>query len=301
MVDSTLSTTVGELSFMTFEAIEDVNAHVRRLAAEQGITASRQFIDDWVDRSSALAGQNGLPADEIQQMLVNLVRRGVVSSRAAFDLHVAYLGRQTRSACRFDPFGDFATAGYLRNFPGYGTGRHLSDHERMACMLFASEAAAHLKHMRRLAYSDVLKTHETLFGNVYPWAGRDRLETAPNLLITKAGLGNIFALPGHERRAMDHALQQGSDVSIMRSRPGEIMGHMAHAHPFLDGNGRTLMIVHNELCRRAGFHIDWMSVDPRQYLWTLTLELQAPGSGALDKLLAAYVIRKPLDLTSSIS
>jgi fido (protein-threonine AMPylation protein) len=29
----------------------------------------------------------------------------------------------------------------------------------------------------------------------------------------------------------------------MRERPGEVMGYFAHGHPFLDGNGRTIMVV----------------------------------------------------------
>jgi cell filamentation protein len=45
----------------------------------------------------------------------------------------------------------------------------------------------------------------------------------------------------------------------MRQKPGEVMGYLAHGHPFLDGNGRTIMLVHAELARRAGFGIDWGS------------------------------------------
>ena len=43
----------------------------------------------------------------------------------------------------------------------------------------------------------------------------------------------------------------------MTEKPGEIMGYLAYAHPFLDGNGRTIMVVHAVLAQRAGFSIDW--------------------------------------------
>ena len=52
----------------------------------------------------------------------------------------------------------------------------------------------------------------------------------------------------------------------MRERPGEIMGFLAYAHPFLDGNGRTIMVVHTELAQRAGVSIAWDATDKDAYL-----------------------------------
>jgi hypothetical protein len=43
----------------------------------------------------------------------------------------------------------------------------------------------------------------------------------------------------------------------MKARSGEIMGYLAYGHPFLDGNGRTIMTAHSALAQRAGFSIDW--------------------------------------------
>jgi len=45
----------------------------------------------------------------------------------------------------------------------------------------------------------------------------------------------------------DYAQRLGQDRAFMAARPGEVMGYLAHGHPFLDGNGRTLMVVHIEL------------------------------------------------------
>jgi cell filamentation protein len=45
----------------------------------------------------------------------------------------------------------------------------------------------------------------------------------------------------------------------MKARPGQIMGYLAYAHPFLDGNGRAIMTVHSVMAQRAGFGIDWSS------------------------------------------
>ena len=43
----------------------------------------------------------------------------------------------------------------------------------------------------------------------------------------------------------------------MVSKPGEVMGYLAYGHPFLEGNGRTIMVVHSVLADRAGLRIDW--------------------------------------------
>jgi hypothetical protein len=36
------------------------------------------------------------------------------------------------------------------------------------------------------------------------------------------------------------ALRKGNDEEYMKAKPGEIMGYLAYAHPFLDGNGSTI-------------------------------------------------------------
>src|SRR5207237_9831432 len=91
--------------------------------------------------------------------------------------------------------------------------------------------------------------------------------------------------PQHIRRAIDHAWKLGNDPKAMRGKPGEVMGYLAHGHPFLDGNGRTIMVVHCVLAQRAGFSVDWASTDKTAYLQTLTKELDDPGKGILDKYL----------------
>ncbi len=35
------------------------------------------------------------------------------------------------------------------------------------------------------------------------------------------------------------------------------MGQLAFAHPFLNGNGRTILLTFMELSFRAGFSVDW--------------------------------------------
>lgn len=79
----------------------------------------------------------------------------------------------------------------------------------------------------------------------------------------------------------------------MRARPGEVMGYLAFGHPFLDGNGRTIMVVHAEFAERAGFSIDWTATSKAEYLNALTQEIAQPGARHLDVYLKAF-LRDPV-------
>jgi fido (protein-threonine AMPylation protein) len=188
----------------------------------------------------------------------------------------------------FDPFGDYATRGYLRNTRGVDEVAV----KRLEHAAFRGEldfALDYLKSRTALTYEDVLQVHAKLFSGLYPWAGQDRMVTAPGSAIGKNGKFDLFSHPADSRRAVETALEMAADKNTMQSKPGEIMGYLAYAHPFLDGNGRTIMTVHAELCRRAGMHIDWSKTNKTDYLNALTKELDAPGRGHLDTYLKPFL------------
>ncbi|GJD37117.1 Fic/DOC family protein [Methylobacterium aerolatum] len=193
----------------------------------------------------------------------------------------------------FDVFGDFETRGYLRNVAGLKDLAQVKLLEHRAFMMRVDKALAALSRRKPLTYPDILRTHAILFGSVYPWAGRDRLETAPHTNISRGGFDRMFAFPQDVRRALEYALRQGNDPAFMRAKPGEVLGSLAHAHPFLDGNGRTLMTVHTVLANRAGLAIAWQETDKTAFLSALTREIHLPGDGILDAYLAPF-IRPPM-------
>lgn len=199
----------------------------------------------------------------------------------------------------FDPFGDFATRGYLRNHAGQKDMAKVKDLEHDAFRGNVERALHHLGRVEALSFEDVKKTHETLFGDVYPWAGQDRRQTAPEIAVGKGGNFDLFSHPDDSRRATDMALGMAADRATMHAKPGEIMGLLAYAHPFLDGNGRTIMTVHTELCRRAGMHIDWSQTNKTDYLNALARELDAPGEGHLETYLKPYVRSGAIDRAQS--
>ena len=193
----------------------------------------------------------------------------------------------------FDPFGDFATEGYLRNVEKE---KNLDIVKRLEHTSFTTglePAFAALGKSKELSYPNVLETHGILFDAVYPWAGRDRLATAPHLTVRKGSV--IFANPAEIRPAVAFALQKGQDKDYLRAHPGEIMGYLAFGHPFLDGNGRTIVTLFSVMVQRAGFSIDWSATDKDAYLGALTKEIQTPSKGHLDNYLKQF-IRDPIAL-----
>jgi cell filamentation protein len=187
----------------------------------------------------------------------------------------------------FDPFGDFETQGYLRNVAGEKDPEIIRRLEHSSFSTGIDDALAQLARVGHIAYEDVLGTHETLFDAVYPWAGHDRLETTPEIAVSKGNI--LFAHPQDIRGAVQYALQKGRDMKFMKSKPGEIMGYLAYGHPFLDGNGRTIMVVHSVLAQRAGFSIKWAATNKSNYLAALTSELENPGKGHLDAYLQGFM------------
>ncbi len=187
----------------------------------------------------------------------------------------------------FDPFGDFATAGYLRNFEKEKDLEIVKRAENSSFTTGLDEAFELLAKSKQLTYEHVLQTHGILFGAVYPWAGQDRLVTTPKLSIRKGNV--IFANPPEIRPAVEFALRKGQDKDYMAAKSGEIMGYLAYGHPFLDGNGRTIMMVHSVLAQRAGFSIDWSATKKDGYLDALTKEIENPREGYLDAYLKPFM------------
>ena len=187
----------------------------------------------------------------------------------------------------FDPFNDFASRGYLRNTAALHDPVAVKEFEHRAFLAKLKQAFQNLAPIGRLTYQDVLDTHKILFESVYPWAGQDRIKTAPDIAVSKGDV--LFAHPKDAPAAVEYALRLGHDKNLMASKSGEIMGYLAYGHPFLDGNGRTIMVVHTELAQRAGISIDWAATGKTAYLTALTLELDSPGQGHLDAWLRPYV------------
>lgn len=194
----------------------------------------------------------------------------------------------------FDPFGDFETAGYLRNIQGLKDPVEVKETEHFIFELSIDEALAYLAKQRPLDYDAILEVHKILFGEFYPWAGQARHELVPHLAVFKGAFDDphsvVFEHPDSIKMSVEYGLRLAADKQRFRERPGEVMGQLAFAHPFLDGNGRTLLLFFMELCYRAGFAIDWSRTNKNDYLQALSNEIREPSNEYLDSYLRPFIV-----------
>ncbi len=169
-----------------------------------------------------------------------------------------------------DPYLDPAT-GLLRNKPGI-TNREL---------LEATEIDLGQQGLLRLTVRPLklpigvprLKAiHKAIFGEVYDWAGEFRQNTGSMQKFRPQGypvvyppstylpqeMGRIFAA----LKAEDNL--RGLPLEAFASRAAHFYGEMDGAHPFREGNSRTLRQLFVDIAAGAGFTLDWslISAEP---------------------------------------
>lgn len=181
----------------------------------------------------------------------------------------------------FDPFGDFETAGYLRNELGLKDPAHIKVQEHLFFTANLQDAADCLASREELIYADFCEVHRILFSGFYPWAGQDRRALGVARFISR-GARVDFVASEESQRAVGYGLALGNDPVHIARRPGEVLGLFAWGHPFLDGNGRTMVVVHTELMARAGVMVNWAASDKDAYLEALARELASPNDRVLD-------------------
>lgn len=118
----------------------------------------------------------------------------------------------------FDPFGDFETRRYLRNLLGEKEPEVIKHLEHSSFLAGIDEASRYLAAIKRLSYGDVLHTHKLLFGDLYPWAGRERAQTAQDIAVSKAGV--LFAHPQDARTAVEYALKRRIGQGVHGGKAG---------------------------------------------------------------------------------
>jgi cell filamentation protein len=191
----------------------------------------------------------------------------------------------------FDVFGDAATRGYLRNVDNTNDMAHVHRLEQASFERNIDRARIYLEAAPTIRYRELLDTHKILFGDVYPWAGQDRTVTAPHLEISRGGYRGMFADPTDIETVAREALRTANDPTYFRTHPGIVFERLAHAHPFLDGNGRTITTVHTELAVRANIMIDWNALGKPAFTRALTADLLDPGQHHLDRIIGSHTKR----------
>lgn len=190
----------------------------------------------------------------------------------------------------FDPFGDGATRGYLRNVHGLPQGQALKRLEHLVFNVQLPDTLAWLSTQDTLGYPQLLETHRRLFGALYPWAGQDRAMLSPSQGVRRGEVS--FANPGDAQAAVAAGLRAPT--------PGKALGYLAYAHPFLEGNGRALFTFFSEHLRRQHLRLAWDALNEDAFLEALGRQVEDATSTVLDTYLQPHLRttspEQPLDL-----
>ena len=126
--------------------------------------------------------------------------------------------------------------------------------KKRAIELFES---GYLNHLKPGTFKSLAEIHKYLFGPIYGFAGQIRtvniskgnFRFAP-IMYLEAALENIEKMP---QSTYDEIIEKYVEMNI--------------AHPFMEGNGRTMRIwLDMILKKRLGMVIDWQNVDKVLYL-----------------------------------
>lgn len=267
---------------------------LRITAAENAICYSANRLSDIAFAITRLAGDNIILGED-EALCISLGREGLLKVSDILEAYASSknLRAKESNASGFDPFGDQASRGYLRNHLQVNDAQTIKMLEHLSFSICFERAVTRLATSRSLGYPELLGAHRIIFEALYPWAGIDRMGTSASLSISKGALGTpgrvCFAEPGDVANTVAYALRGTAAKAHVRKHAGAILGNLAFAHPFLDGNGRALLTFHREVCRRAGFEIDWISVETHEYLNVLSNEINQPNRSYMDDFLEPYI------------
>ncbi len=132
--------------------------------------------------------------------------------------------------------------------------------------------------------------HREIFGDIYPWAGQVR-----RVNIAKTDLfcvyqhietysHEVFAALAKENHL--RGLARGAFIDRLTHYFGEVNA----IHPFREGNGRTQRAFFHQLCRVAGWPIDWTGLDPQANIDASVASLRGdngPLRSALDAMVTS--------------
>lgn len=145
---------------------------------------------------------------------------------------------------------------------------HEANRLSQAEMAFTALRAATIElGPQEMGFPHLCAIHETLFQDVYPWAGKLR-----EMDIYKEDTPFChFAYIEKEGNALMQKLEgEGYLVDLPHK---EFCKKLAHyytginlLHPFRDGNGRAQRIFFEQLIIHAGFDVSWSGIDTEQWL-----------------------------------
>lgn len=137
------------------------------------------------------------------------------------------------------------------------------------------------------------RIHASLFGDVYPWAGKIRkteISKGDKLFLPYALIESMSNEVFADLRQED--CLQNLDMLQFATRAGYYLGKINMIHPFREGNGRTQRVLLDQLAELSGFAFEWSGVSGEKMAQACREARQdTPDYGALVRLLRVCIIR----------
>jgi fido (protein-threonine AMPylation protein) len=140
-----------------------------------------------------------------------------------------------------------------------GRDRHLRAHHHQPGQ---QQLRTHPGHGRTFDLAHLNAIHRQRFADVYPFAGQPRhVDLAKpgqtgEPFVHHAWIGTYVAAVAGQLSAED-SLRSLDDPSRWADRAGYYWAAPTHAHPYREGNGRTVRVWLGELAQEAGHDLDW--------------------------------------------
>jgi len=158
----------------------------------------------------------------------------------------------------------YPNSNVLRNKLNITSAEALAEAEREITSLRI--AVAKLKPLRgRFDLKHLQKIHKSVFGDIYPWAGKLR-----HVNISK---GNQFCLAMNLETYADDLFRKLEKERYLIGCRGSVPHRLAWylseinvLHPFREGNGRAQRLFIEYLASVAGYRVDFSEVSPREMI-----------------------------------
>lgn len=145
--------------------------------------------------------------------------------------------------------------------------------------------------MQALTYDEFKGVHQTLFREVYPWAGQTRdystgRGSAPFCLpeFIDDNMKRIFATLA----ASDNLNNLTADEFAKRA--AELINEINAVHPFIEGNGRTSREFLKDLATRAGHSIDLSKFDRDTWNASAALGFESGDNAPMSDCIRAAIV-----------
>lgn len=151
----------------------------------------------------------------------------------------------------------------LKNLLGIMDSRRLQEAESDYVTLRLSEIAEDGRVTGVFDFSALCRLHYRIFQDIYEWAGKPRIvniEKAEDALngisVEYSDVFDIKRDAGAALRKMDSFVWEGADPEDVAGRFSDCMAELWKAHPFREGNTRTVVTFCAMFIEERGIYID---------------------------------------------